>query len=78
MTTTTIRMLKADEGKALVKDGRYCRAVTLAEGDDGAGWEEVPIAEADAAVAAAAEQRERLEAERRAARRAQDGQGGAQ
>lgn len=52
MEVTTVKMLKASEGMALVKEGRYCRAVLLKEGDDGAGWTEVPKEEAMAAMEA--------------------------
>ena len=75
MQRKTITMLTADEGKALVKDGRYCRAVSLKEGDDGAGWSEVPIEEANAAVAAASAERATAAAERRVARKANNAQG---
>lgn len=79
MERKTIIMLTADEGKALVKDGRYCRAVSLPEGDDGTGWSEVPIEEANAAIAAAKVDKAKAEAERRAARlQSRNGQGGAE
>ena len=79
MQRKTIIMLTADEGKALVKDGKYCRAVSLKEGDDGAGWSEVPIEEANAAIEAAKVEKAKTEAERRAARQqSRNGQGGAQ
>lgn len=57
MQKITVYMLKADQGKALVKNGRYCVAVQLGEGDDGSGWSEVPLEEAKAARRAAYEAR---------------------
>ena len=71
MEVTTVKMLKASEGMALAKEGRYCRSVLLKEGDDGAGWTEIPMEEAKAAmeaqIAAKRAEREARRNERREA-----------
>lgn len=75
MQKLTVYMLKADQGKALTKNGRYCVAVQLGEGDDGTGWSEIPIEEARAARRA---QHEARMAARNAGTAPQPAQGGAQ
>ena len=47
MIITSIQVLKADEGKVLVKDGVYSSSVMLSFDDNPADWSEITQAEYD-------------------------------